>query len=181
MKNILPVLCLLSVGLISCSSCSETITVPTSTPDAGVTAQPSAEPEPDPTLVTFKGMNFTVPPGWTHAPFCDDQGTCAAVTATSPTEHLLVLGIVEPFNQSLDAYVLFNVQGIKDSGAKIEQANRVTINNEQLVFLESSLNEAVVRTWMTVLDNVGYSLSCGGNSEDIDACNSIVDSLVINP
>ncbi len=182
MKSILSILCLLSVGLISCASCSETTTVPTSTPDASVPTTEPTVPVPDPTAVSFKGMTFTVPPGWTHAPVCEEAGKCLAVMAASPSEDILVLGIVEPFTQSIDAYVLFNVQGIKNSGATITQATRVTVNNQELVFMESHLDDTMVRTWMTVLDNVGYAFSCGGvTSDGVETiCDSIISTFVIN-
>lgn len=176
MKKILLV-CLLSVGLISCNSCSKS----TKPVDAGASVDAASEASaPQSTVLSKDNWSLSVPSDW-ETQEMDDPTVQAALF--NKDKGSLILLIKEPFKGSLEEYTLTAVRGIKNSNAELTSLKEVDVNNNSFVLLESSKSHIKLWMWLSVKNNCGYALSCGGvdlpelKIDQSEVCNNVISSL----
>lgn len=180
MKNLMLAICFVAVGLVSCTSCSPSTTVP---PDAGSSTTTTTGPEPSSTVpvpnpngtvMTKSNWSLTLPGVWEEEDVCE-PGFCPTVFFNDKQELLVVL-TVDEFNGTLDEHVLMSVRGINEAKAEISEVLEVQIDGTKFVLLKSSKGEIKVSMWVTVSNGKAVSLSCGGQGNQ-ELCATLATTL----
>lgn len=172
-------ICLLTLGMVSCSSCAKKDQLPPETP--AVTPTPSVTVAPPPVVVAVpvvvSNVEFTLPSSAWQAV----ENTPANVWAfKNATNENLVLLIKETFNGTFEEYVLASIRETRDVGAKIESTKQVTINGTKFVLIESSMNHKNVMMWVTWANGFGYTFGCSSPDSATDRkelCNGIANTF----
>jgi len=191
MKRLLLVLSLLTLGLISCSSCAKKdttappvceggscpLTPPTAVPDASVT--PPTPPPPADQVVTGTGYQVTIPAGWVKMdPPQETKGLEALFL--NKDKHSLIILIKEPFTGTSAEYTLEALRGLKGAGATLNSAKQVDINGNKFVLIDSNKDGVRMWMWVTVQNGSGLALSCGGPAAEDwhqGICTTVASSL----
>lgn len=102
--------------------------------------------------------------------------------AGNKEKHNLVVLVKEEFPGSFQQYVVLNLKSLKDNGSILISAKPAVIDNKKFVLIESLKANARVWMWVTVRNNFGYGLACGGIEENgeryqHDVCFTISKSL----
>lgn len=198
MKRFVHILSFLALGLASCTGCTKTdTTVPvctgsncdTSKPDAGLppvvlgadTDASTPEP-PDLPPVKFAGPDweFSTPHGWNIIEVEDDLNP--EITIANMEERNLIMLIKDPAQGSTPEHVFNLVRGFTQDGVAVHSTVQTELNGKKFLLLDTSSEGARMWFWITVQNNVAYSLSCGG-AEDEDhhegICKEVAASLKI--
>lgn len=171
---------ILALGLVSCSSCTKPNDVPITTPTATVSV-PTPTATPVDTNVTLSKDNFkiTVPnANWVALPPTPDQ----IVGYLNKDKQNLVVLVKEPFSGSYENYILEAIRSVKNDGGTVVSTKQVSISNQNFVLVEATQDMVSIWMWVTVVNEFGYSFSCGGPqsvSDEKDLCSSIADTLQI--
>lgn len=185
MKHFVNILSFLALGLVSCTSCTKTDTTtpvcnvndcgtPSPPPDAALppvvldAGKDAVAPEPlDLPPVKFSGADweFSTPSGW-FAMELEDEEVKPEIMVVNLEEHNLIL-ITKDLNQKSTAeYVLSVAKGFHEDGVTIHSTTPTELNGRQYMLLDTSKDGAHMWFWVTVQNNVAYSLSCGGAEEE---------------
>lgn len=178
---------LLGSCLMSCTACgSNSLPVggssePTST--ALPTAAPSASSEPVPPVtdihVVKNKCELTLPGlDWKSVPTCDEDN--CPVAFMNKDETGLVVLLDEKFEGSFDEYVLVLLRELKSSGATILDTSEVNLNGNRFILMESFRDDVKVWLWVSLVNNQGYVLSCGGPVDNRFLCFEIAKTFKIN-
>lgn len=86
----------------------------------------------------------------------------------------------QPYSDTYESYLIYSVRSFKASSLEI--LSSIPVKNRNLQYMNYLLLKDGVKvwSWVAVKNNYGYSLSCGGLSEDQplqDLCSEVFDSL----
>jgi hypothetical protein len=171
MKRLFLVLSLLSLGLISCSSCAKKETsgpvceggscpLPSATPST-TPPDPPLPPPPTDKVVTGVGWELTVPAGWDKLEPPQPTPGLEGLYLNKDKHNLFLL-IKEPYAGKSDEYTLEALRGLKSAGAHLNSAKQVEVNGNKFVLVDSDKNGVRMWLWVTVRNGSGFALSCGG-------------------
>jgi len=182
MKKTFAIISILTLGIVSCSSCARKTPDPsTPAPAPPVTVTP-VPPTPVPTTTVIKQDNveFTLPTDeWKKL----ESPPSHSVALINPVKKNIIVFVNEDFSGTYEQYVLVALRGVKDAGANVASAKQTEVNGHKFVLIESSKNGMRVWMWVTLLNNHGYGFSCGGPDGDTtqrDLCSNIMGTLKIN-
>ena|SRR5574339_638507 len=185
MKRLFLVLSLLSIGLISCSSCAKKETTPPvceggSCPLPSATpTTPTPPPPPVDTVVTGAGYEVTIPNGW-KALTPPEETPGLEFIYMNPDKHNMFLLIKESYPGTSAEYTLEALRGLKGSGAHLNSAKQVEVNGNKFVLIDSDKNGVRMWMWVTVSNGSGLALSCGGPADEDwhqGICSTVASSL----
>jgi hypothetical protein len=173
----------------SCSSCENKVS-PTDVDagvlvDAGASADAGVVIPPTPLEVketVVKDNWELVLPFGSNKTFNPEKDIALTVMISDPSEIVLVLS-KEDFSESYDEYLIHSLRGIRASGSEIISIKELNSNNQKFMEIESKKGSITVLNWITVKNNFGYTLSCGGSAEDAmveDVCLEVFSSFQIN-
>lgn len=193
MKKFLLVTLLMSLGLISCSSCAkapQTEPAPVPTPTATVPAPvPTATtPPPAPsTVVAQENWSFDPGEGWKVLMPPNNEAIKTALL--NPEKKLLVIFTKEEFLGTQEQYALLNIRATRDSGATLVGSSTVEVNGVKYTLIETfKVNSNGVKVnvwqWLTVKSSRGYVFTCGGpsslNPSAQTDCQAVASTLKID-
>lgn len=198
MRKFFCILGFLSVGLWACSGChkkepptpvctgSDCVkpATPDATfpsPDAGLNPPDVPTENPDYVNYSGEGWKLTAPFGWDIA-VVDGEEVPPELILVNEEEHSLVLLTKDVFPATTQEYVFAALQGMQESGAKLNTTTQVELNGNKFVVLDSSKDGVRIWSWLVVKNGAGYNLSCGGpaNEDHHEAiCNEVASSLQI--
>lgn len=200
MRKFFCILGFLSVGLMACSGCHKKDTsTPVCTgpdctkpetpdasellplPDAGLSSTDTPTENPDYLNYSGDGWKLTAPFGWDMA-VVEGEEVQPELVLISEEEHSLVLLNKDIFPATTQEYVLVALQGMQESGAKLNSTTQVELNGNKFVVLDSEKDGVRIWIWVGVKNGVGYNLSCGGpaNEDHHEAiCKEIASTLKI--
>jgi|ERR1035437_282997 hypothetical protein len=177
MKKLFIIFSILTLGLISCSSCKKDVLpapgAPTAVPTCSGTSCPipSASPDAGPvappteTKVADGEWEMTIPAGWEPTNPHDPDITAFF---TNPARQSLILFIKEPFKGTAEDYAVVVLRILHG-----EKANVVSLSAEKvdgLVRTTFVADKDGLRLWTfaTARNDSGYILNCGGKVSDTD-------------
>ena len=169
MKKFL-VIALMSLGLLSCSSCAKknpptevNHPAPAPTVSATVTQPPPAPVDPRVT-VSADHWSVTLPDNsWTRIN-PDETGDDTAVLVNSSLMNMIIVE-QKDFPGTLDVFALVNIRALRNSGAQLVSAKQVEIDGHKFVLVEASKGNNKAWMWMAVEGGHGFGLTCGGPAE----------------
>lgn len=177
MKRLFALL-LLTIFLISCSSCGSKLpdpTIPDSTPPP-VTVQPPTPPVKNPLTISESGWEFTLPSdGWKRLE--TDESNLVVLTNSS-IDNLIVVNS-SSFDGTLDVLTLEALRGTRASGATVTSVKQVTLNNYNFVLIEAFKSSTKIWMWITVSSNYAFAFSCGGTDNQQVLCAGIFKTFKI--
>lgn len=188
MKRLFLVFSLLTLGLISCSSCAKKETTapvceggscPLVPPTASSSATPPTPPPPADQVVTGAGYQVTIPAGWEKTTPPQETPGLEALFLNKD-KHSLILLIKEAFPGTSAEYTLEALRGLKGAGATLNSAKQVDINGNKFVLIDSSKDGVRMWMWVTVQNGSGFALSCGGPATEDwhqGICSTVASSL----
>lgn len=97
----------------------------------------------------------------------------------------MVFFVKESDNTDYAAYVIGTIRAFATEGTWIDSVSQVSINDQKFVLAEINTVDKAIWSWITVKDNVGYSLTCGCDidlvptAEQKDLCQFSGDSIRI--
>lgn len=185
MKNLIMSM-LLSIGLVSCSSCTPVPPpvdpiVPSATVSvtASATATPTV-PVPTDTVVAKDNWEFTLPGvDWLPLQTDCDLDSCIVGMINKDRTSIVVFHS-ENFEGSFDEYVIEVARSIKAEEATIVLSATTQLGGNDFVLIESTRDDLTVWMWVTVIDNKGYGLSCGGSGDNKTLCLDVANTLKLN-
>lgn len=183
MKNLF-IAALLAFGLVSCSSCAKKNTVPVVDVPDSPSANPSVPdppvPPPPATLTATNGnLEVTLPGADWKVLEVSNEMYRAFINENVKS---LVLLARESSTSTYPQYILNAIRSVKDAGGTVVSSKQVTVNGHNFVLVESNKDNIQVFMWVTLEQNVGYSISCGGPAEakPQDLCAAIANTVKIN-
>jgi hypothetical protein len=178
------IICLLTLGIVSCSACAKKEQLPVELP-------PVAVPQPTPTVTPVVVVPKAVPTKVGKAEFVLPSDAWQPVETEEPNTfgfkneeapNLIYYG-VEDFPGTFEQYILFTIRSIREVGANVHAAKQVTVNGNRFVLVESSKNGVYVMTWLTWTPGFGHSFSCASPTElsnRKELCNSVGNTFKLN-
>lgn len=203
MTRLVYILSFLTLGLTSCTGCTKANTTPPvcvgdgcskpvaqNQPDANVVSADAGVVSIDPVVISAPvsktisgdGWEFSVRPNWETVMFSDLPAEQQPdVALISPEEHNLVILVTEPVTVPLSEYVVSIAQAAAYGGAVIKSTSQADLNGTTFMVLDTETNDSHLWAWITVKNNIGYTLSCGGpkNENHKELCDEIFKSLII--
>jgi len=178
MKNIFALFML--VGLASCTRDSVIHDC-----DADVCQLPDATASTvmpkDIKIVTGSNWQFILPgSGWVLVDRSVDNEGFKAIYQNSGT--LVIFSKSEAESVEYSHYVVEAMKAIQSVGSEIKSAKNLKINGQPFVRVEALAGLTTVWIWISLKDNVGYFLHCGGpdSPSQTALCIEIADTIKIN-
>jgi hypothetical protein len=166
-------LTLLALSLIGC---------PGSNPQDTKDAQPDVSIDPIPTSTLIEGETWavTLPPIWVKE---ISQGKSIELIASNPTTEGIAILVKEPYSGTFYQYAIEAIRGFRNQGAEILSTQSVVFNDNLFVQVESSQGDVSVMTLLSVKNDFGYALDCGGPDENLlkfkEDCQKIFSSFYL--
>lgn len=110
-------------------------------------------------LVKGSGWQISVPLSWRIR---NPVQKNVVLSRESDNPKLLLVLLQEPFTGSYEQYTLSSVRAYKEGGATVSSSKEVDLNGTKSTLLEVVKNGVKIWNWITIKDNFGYVLSCGG-------------------
>lgn len=130
-------------------------------------------------LVEGDGWELTLPESWQQAQPIDSN----VLIAENEDVQSLVLLTKEAYTDDLDQFGIEVIRNYRGQQAEVVSTSSVAINEDPFIFVQTTKDDMVSNTWLTVKDNMAYSLSCGGYQTEFEQfsedCQNIADSLKI--
>jgi hypothetical protein len=192
MKKIFYTLPLVILGLISCSPKAPDPPPPcdgSTCPDPTATVSPTATTTstglptvPSTQVLAAENWEVAVPATWSKLTLPEPIAEIKVYYGHAETRNLVIF-LKEPFAGLAGEYVLQNLRGLKDSGARISSAKQVDVNGNKFVLVDVDRDGIHLYMWITAKNGFGYVLSCGGSATTEgkeELCQVIANSLKIN-
>jgi hypothetical protein len=144
---------------------------------------PPPEPLPD-QVFSGAAWELTVPHGWKSLDVSQAENPQVDAVFVNAEKLNLIVVMSEDFTGTMDEYVLSAIRGLKDSGGTFNSATQVELNGLKFILLESEKNNTTIWVWVTVHNECGFTLSCGGPSvENLhkDICTIVASSFKLRP
>lgn len=179
-------LVLLTVSLVSCSSCvkknqQDPEVVPPPAP-AVTPTNPPPPPPPVDTHVDVKGdsWQFTLPnKGWSSP---DGAPQDMVVLLNPELQNGIIFETINGYPGTLDTLVLVNLRDMRNKGVTLVSTKQTELNGTKFVLVEATKNGNRVWMWIGVQNQVAYSFSCGGpeSADNKQLCADIANTLRIH-
>ena len=156
-------LLLLSLSLLGCPSHKDPVINDAGvdvTSDVLVCDDAAIETE---TVVTVDNWQVTLPIGWVEK---KSESKDIVLQADNDKDQGMLALIKEPYERSFDAFSIETIRGLRGQGAEIVILSSMLLNDKEFVYVKSKEQGFIVHTWLTVHDEFGYSLNCGGAEDN---------------
>lgn len=140
----------------------------------------SALPEPvSPIVVQGKSWEITIP----SAEWVEHFDPKVELLYINKVNDNLILIVSEP-TDSYNDYALLTIRNLREQGAEVVSATQQDVNDIHWLLIVSSKNDVKLWQWLSVKDDIGYNLFCGGSIENEEfnknVCTRLIDTFKIS-
>jgi hypothetical protein len=164
----------LSILMIaSCSSCDES----NSKPDVQIIDSGTEELVEQ--VISGSSWTIVLPIGWERE---ETTYPNIELVAAEKTNKSLLVFSKEPYTKSSDQFAIESFRTLRGEGAQLEETSVAIINNERFITAESIKGNIRMLVWLTVKNNFGYTILCGGSQDNIISlsdCQKIISRFKI--
>jgi hypothetical protein len=176
MKNtLLVMMSLLALNLVACPESN-----PVNVKDSGV-ADTSLDSVKPTTTVAEDTWELTLPGTWDKHSLVKSDAGSQLIADNVPDENLLVFTQTQ-YKGTLDQFAIESIRNLRSQYNTLDYSSSVVINGMPFVYVKTIHADSLqLQTWLTVSNDFGYSLSCGGTASKnptVD-CEKIVNSLQV--
>ena len=168
----------ISLNALSCKSTIPSLPVTTVVAPTPVVEIPKPIP-PSTVKISRENWEITLPSsGWTE----EEASDSLKLILFNKDKHNLVIMVHQKIVGTPTDYVMSAIKGLRNSGAKSGSINQVEVDERECVLLQVSKENIGLWLLITVANDQGYGLSCGGSVDDDTQrhlCSGIIQSLKI--
>ena len=140
----------------------------------------------DATPISFKEIDHTdwkilLPDKWEV--LVPTRDTIQFMAINNSSNHRLMI-YKEAFHATYDAYIIYNIRALKQSGIHVSSINEIIVNGSKFAFIKAFQDEKNIWIWLSFRNEFGWGFYCRGDMEDassnlLNDCEVVFNSFTL--